>query len=130
MPQSKLQFRRSDRIAAQMQKDLSVLIRQEIPESARYLLGITTVDLNTDYSHATIYVSLISASLVERDAIVNKLNQSSAWLRRCLGQQIRLHHTPELRFCYDNQSERSSVLLGLIDEAVERSSVSAVSGDS
>jgi ribosome-binding factor A len=111
------EFSRASRIADQIQRDLSGLIRQEIKDPRVGLVTITAVDVTRDLSHAKIYVSsLADAAAAEQS--VEALQHAAGFLRRQLGRTLKIRSIPQLQFLYDASVERGVRLSHLIDEAV------------
>lgn len=114
-------FSRSDRIAEQVRRELSDLLRSEVkdPRLAPHLplLTLTDVEVSTDYSHAKVFYTSLAVADASRE-IQAGLERLSGFLRRELGKRIRLHHTPQLHFVYDSSVERGTRLSQLIDAAV------------
>lgn len=114
-------FSRSDRIAEQVRRELSDLLRSEVkdPRLAPHLplLTLTDVEVSTDYSHAKVFYTTLgdTGAVGELQAGMERL---SGFLRRELGKRIRLHHTPQLHFVFDSSVERGTRLSQLIDAAV------------
>ncbi|MBA3032226.1 MAG: 30S ribosome-binding factor RbfA [Gammaproteobacteria bacterium] len=113
-------FSRSDRVAEQIRRDLTELLRQvKDPRVADVLplLTITDVEVTSDYTHAKVfYTSLAGAERAKE--IAKGLGHAAIFLRRELGRRLRIHHIPELHFTYDASVERGSRLSRLIDETV------------
>ena len=113
-------FARTDRVAEQIRRDLSELIRAEIRDPRVQQVSITAVEVTPDYSHAKIfYTALVAES--ERDALAQGLKRASGFLRHELSRQLMLRTVPELHFVYDTSVERGISLSSLIDTAVARS---------
>ena len=113
-------FARTDRVAEQIRRDLSELIRAEIRDPRVQQVSITAVEVTPDYSHAKIfYTALVAAS--ERDALAQGLKRASGFLRHELSRLLMLRTVPELHFVYDTSVERGISLSSLIDTAVARS---------
>ncbi len=113
-------FARTDRVAEQIRRDLSELIRAEIRDPRVQQVSITAVEVTPDYSHAKIfYTALVAHS--ERDALAQGLKRASGFLRHELSRQLMLRTVPELHFVYDTSVERGISLSSLIDTAVARS---------
>lgn len=114
-------FARSDRIAEQLRRELSDLLRGEVkdPRLARRLalMTITDIEVTPDYSHAKVFYTTLESG-AEAQELGKGLSRIAGFLRRELGRRIRLHHLPELHFHYDASVERGSRLSQLIDEAV------------
>jgi ribosome-binding factor A len=111
------EFSRAARIADQIQRDLSVLIRQEVKDPRVGLVTITAVEVNRDLSHAKVYVSSL-AEVASTEQSVEALQHAAGFLRRQLGRGLKLRSVPQLQFLYDASVERGVRLSHLIDEAV------------
>jgi len=111
------EFSRAARIADQIQRDLSVLIRQEVKDPRVGLVTITAVEVNRDLSHAKVYVSSL-AEVASTEQSVEALQHAAGFLRRQLGRGLKIRSVPQLQFLYDASVERGVRLSHLIDEAV------------
>ena len=67
------EFSRASRIADQIQRDLSEVIRLELKDPRVGLVTMTSVDLTRDLSHAKVYVT----ALGEADAAERAIGPSS-----------------------------------------------------
>jgi ribosome-binding factor A len=111
------EFSRASRVADQIQRDLSGLIRQEVKDPRVGLVTITAVEVNRELSHAKIYVSsLAEAAGVEQS--VEALQRAAGFLRSQLSRTLNLRSVPQLQFLYDASVERGVRLSHLIDVAV------------
>lgn len=114
-------FSRSDRIAEQLRRELSELLRSEVkdPRLAPHLslLTLTDVDVSGDYSHAKVYYTTLADESAAR-SLAKGLDRLAGFLRRELGKRIRIHQIPQLHFIYDSSVERGTRLSNLIDAAV------------
>jgi ribosome-binding factor A len=112
------EFSRSSRLADQIQRDLSDLIRLEVRDPRVGLVTVTEVEVSRDLSHAKVYVT----SLAGRDQaaqIQQALQHAAGFLRSRLAQGLKARTVPELHFVYDESVERGIRLSRLIDQAVE-----------
>lgn len=112
-------FARTDRVAEQIRRDLSELIRAEIRDPRVQQVSLTAVEVTPDYAHAKVfYTALVAES--ERDALAQGLKRASGFLRHELSRLLLLRTVPELHFAYDTSVERGISLSSLIDSAVAR----------
>ena len=112
-------FARTDRVAEQIRRDLSELIRSEIRDPRVQQVSLTAVEVTPDYAHAKVfYTALVGES--EREALAKGLKRASGFLRHELSRQLLLRTVPELHFEYDTSVERGMSLSSLIDSAVAR----------
>ncbi len=112
-------FARTERVAEQIRRDLSELIRTELRDPRVQQVSITAVEVTPDYSHAKIfYTALVAES--EREALAQGLKRAAGFLRHELSRMLMLRTVPELHFEYDTSVERGISLSSLIDSAVSR----------
>ena len=79
------------------------------------LLSIVKVNVSGDMSYADIYVSAIEGSEKTAES-VKALNKSAAgYIRRELGQRMKLRKVPELKFIADNSIETSAHISRIIE---------------
>ena len=117
-------FARTDRVAEQIRRDLSELIRAEIRDPRVQKVSLTAVEVTPDYAHAKVfYTALVAES--EREALAKGLKRASGFLRHELSHQLLLRTVPELHFEYDTSVERGISLSSLIDTAVSRTAEDA-----
>ncbi|MGV0953421.1 MAG: 30S ribosome-binding factor RbfA [Fluviibacter sp.] len=112
-------FARTDRVAEQIRRDLSELIRAEIRDPRVQQVSLTAVEVTPDYAHAKVfYTALVGES--EREALDKGLHRAAGFLRHELSRMLLLRTVPELHFVYDTSVERGVSLSLLIDSAVSR----------
>ena len=91
------EFSRASRIADQLQRDLSGLIRQEVKDPRVGLVTITAVEVNRDLSHAKVYISsLAEVSAIEQS--VEALQHAAGFLRSQLSRSLKVRSVPQLQF--------------------------------
>lgn len=108
-------FPRSRRVAQQIQRALSELIRRDVRDPRLGMVTITEVRMSPDLSYAQIYYSVLGA---ERATAQKILNAAAEMLRGPLGRALKLRHAPELRFVVDELIESGAHLSALISKAV------------
>jgi ribosome-binding factor A len=108
-------FPRSRRVAQQIQRALSDLIRREIRDPRLGMVTLTEVRVSSDLSYATIYYSVLNAKPEEAHEV---LVSAADILRGPLGRALQLRHAPELRFVPDELIESGARLSALINKAV------------
>ena len=108
--------RRSERTSKLIQREISGLLEREVndPRLSR-LISVTEVTLSPDLKHAKVFVSTLGSEINKED-MLEGFNNASGFLRRELAAHLRLRHTPELSFHYDDSIERGARLLKLISE--------------
>ena len=110
-------FPRARRVADQMQRELSELIRLEIKDPRVGMLTITEVEVTRDMDHAKVFFTTLGGN-PEHDACLEGLQRASGFLRTQLSQRMQLRQVPKLSFVYDHSVERGVQLSQLIESAV------------
>jgi ribosome-binding factor A len=114
---------RIERVNTLLRREISELIQHHLrdPRLAEFIT-VTDVETSADLKYAKIYVSCISGQQ-EEAKVLAVLNAAAGHLRSELAKKVRLRHTPELSFHWDNSIERGDRILRLLDQ------VSAEQGD-
>lgn len=102
------------RTASDIEYTLSELFREIKDPRVSKLLSIIKLDLSGDMSYATVYVSAIEG-FPQTVESVKGLKSAAGYLRRELGQRLKLRKVPELRFVADNSIEHSANIARIID---------------
>jgi ribosome-binding factor A len=104
---------RPQKVADQIQRELSLLLSRELRDPRLGLVTLTAVDVAPDLSHALVYFTCLAAAQVEPAAAA--LQHAAGYLRSHLAKRITLYATPELRFRHDESVARGAHLSQLID---------------
>jgi ribosome-binding factor A len=104
------------RVAEQIRAELSQILREEVGDPKLGLVTITRVKLASDLGAATIFYSPLGEDpseerRVELDRIMKRV---TSFVRRTLSKRVKLRHTPELRFVFDDSIAEGSHTLSLI----------------
>ena len=119
-------FPRSRRVAQQIQRTLSELIRREIRDPRLGMVTLTEVRVSKDMGYATVYYSVLGG---QQDKAQEVLDSAAEMLRGPVGRALGLRHSPELRFTHDELIENGARLSGLISKAVNDDVARHVEGD-
>lgn len=105
------------RIADQIHRELSELLRSQLRDPRVGLITITGVEVSPDLAHAKVFFTMLgdADSLAETQ---DGLKHAAGFLRSQLGGRLKLRITPELRFHHDPSVEYGVRLSRLIDTAV------------
>ncbi|MGD2105443.1 MAG: 30S ribosome-binding factor RbfA [Anaerolineae bacterium] len=94
---------------------LSNLLERKTKDPRLTMVTITDVEVSPDVSRADVYFSAVGGDQTREEA-KEGLKSAAGWLRRELGQQLRLRRTPELIFHYDHSLERGERISNILDE--------------
>jgi ribosome-binding factor A len=104
---------RSLRVADQIQRDLSELIR-ELKDPRLGMVTINAVEVTPDYAHARVFFSVLVGEVQgNQDA----LTEAAGFLRNGLFKRLAIHTVPTLHFQFDRTTERAAELNALILQA-------------
>ena len=89
---------RIERINEDVMRELTHILREvKDPRVKDCLLSVVRVDVTNDLSYCTVYVSTMEGMDRTREAIKG-LRSASGFIRRQIGMNLKLRHTPELIF--------------------------------
>ena len=104
---------KTNRIASELQKELSSLIRELKDPRISSLLSIVKVDVSGDLSVAKIYVSAIEGAEASKMS-VKGLQSASGYLKREISGRLKLRKMPEFKFIADDSIEQSAHINSII----------------
>lgn len=110
------EYSRKSRIDAQLQRELTGVIRDELTDPRVAGVTVTRVDVSPDMRNAKILISVLNRDegLAE---VARVLNHAAGRLRHGLGLRLRVRHVPALHFAPDVQLIEASRVNRLIGEA-------------
>lgn len=119
-----MQSTRRARLEAVLQKELSLFISRELKDPRVPPITITAVEVTQDGSHATVFITIMGASLAlesEKKAIQMKkclegLGSSAGFLRRHLGNILNVRHIPDLTFKEDRGLDNATRVYELLKQ--------------
>lgn len=97
-------FSRTDRIAAQLRRELGTLVREAVGEHGLPSVSVSDVEVTRDLAHAKVFVTALQA---ERSAeAIKGLKAVAPEIRFRLARVVKMRHVPELHFHYDDSVDR------------------------
>jgi len=106
---------RTDRLDSQFQHELMDLLQREMKDPRLGFATIIRVETARDLGHARVWVSVLGTD-VERKRSMDALRVATPWLRRRLGERLRLRHVPELTIRLDDSIAAGDRVLRLLQE--------------
>ncbi|MGH8634973.1 MAG: 30S ribosome-binding factor RbfA [Burkholderiales bacterium] len=111
------EFPRSRRIAEQVQRELSDIIRLELKDPRVGMITIVDVEVSPDQSYARVFFTSLGDPAGIADS-AEGLQHAAGFLRSQLAHRMKLRIVPQLQFRYDESIERGMRISQLIDTAV------------
>lgn len=119
---------RVDRVREEIKKEASEIIRR-LKDPRIGFVTITDVEVSGDLRHVRIFVS-VYGSEEEKQSTMAGLKRAEGHVRTEIGQRIRLRHTPEIQFHFDESIERGARIFSLLNEVrAEEEKSARTSGD-
>jgi ribosome-binding factor A len=112
------EYERTRRVAEQIQRELAVLIQQELKDPRLGMLTISAVQVSKDMSTAKVFITVFDEAQ-DRKKTLDALQHAAGFLQHELGRLMSLRSIPKLRFVYDESIVRGAELSALIDKAVK-----------
>lgn len=106
--------RRSQRLALQIQHEISLMLFRNVKDRRIGLVTITGVDLSPDLRHAKVFFSAMGSEKQQKESL-EALGHAAGWIRHELGQRIRMKFLPEIVFLPDTSQEYGERIDRLID---------------
>lgn len=109
---SKAAFHRSDRVAAQLRRELGQLVHDAVRDHALPSVSVSDVEITRDLAHAKVFVTALQA---ERSSeAVKGLKEHAREIRFKLAHLVKMRHVPELHFHYDDSVDRGEKIEKLL----------------
>lgn len=103
---------RQGRLGEEIRKIISELLLRELKDPRlSAMISITAVEVTSDGSYATVYLSVLGTESDEEKAAAQQqdtldaLASAKGFIRREIGRQIKLRHVPDLIFKIDRSME-------------------------
>jgi ribosome-binding factor A len=91
---------RPERVADQLRSELAMMLTREVSDPGLGFVTLTRVSVSPDLQQARVLYTVLGDDKA-RAASAKALERAAPFLRRQIGQRLRLKRTPELRFTYD-----------------------------
>ena len=112
------EFSRTDRVADLIQRELAMIILQEMKDPRIGLVTIAEIKISKDLVHAKVLVSILNEEHIEQT--VKTLNSAAGFLRSVLSKRIAIRIVPHLFFVHDATTLQAEKLTRLIDKSVSK----------
>lgn len=111
---------RQGRLGEEIKKIISEMLLRELKDPRlASMISITAVEVTSDGSYATVYISVLGLkedeAKAQKDAI-DALSSAKGFIRNEIGRKIKLRHVPELIFKIDRSMEYGRHISGIIKD--------------
>lgn len=106
-----------ERLNDQFQKEISMILKNEIKDRDINFVTITGCEITNDLSFCKVYFTVLDDE--KKDKTIEALKKASSFIRGQLAKKIEIRHTPEIRFIYDESIEYGNKIEKLIEKINE-----------
>lgn len=106
-----------ERVSDQIRTILSTLFLRDVSDPRLQGITVTEVKIDPELMYADVYVNALGDESRKED-VLEGLDRANSFLRREVGQRVRLRNTPVLHFHWDaslEQAERMQKLISNLD---------------
>ena len=109
---------KNTRINAEVQKELSNIIRGEIKEPRIHpMTSVMAVEVAPDLKTCKAFISVLGSE-ESKQSTIKGLKSAEGYIRRQLAKNLNLRNTPEIRFILDESIEYGVNMSKLIDDVM------------
>lgn len=106
---------RIGRTTEDIHRELTAIFREIKDPRVKGLISIVRVDVTSDLSYCTIYVSAMEGENQAKEAVVG-LKSAAGFVRRELGARLKLRHVPQLIFKATDSIEYSANISRMLSD--------------
>jgi ribosome-binding factor A len=100
------------RINEEIQRELAALIPTVKDPRVTGMISVTAVETTPDLKYAKVYISVLDKS--DSAQVLKGLKSAAGYLRRELGQALKLRSTPQLTFIQDDSIDKGAHILEML----------------
>ncbi|MDP2654016.1 MAG: 30S ribosome-binding factor RbfA [Candidatus Omnitrophota bacterium] len=106
---------RMERINELMKREISDMLQKEFQDPRFLRVTVTGVSVSRDLRYAKVLYTVLGEGN-ETEQIQENLSRVSGFVRKLVGERIRLRHIPEIQFVYDKSVDYSIHIEQMINE--------------
>ena len=106
---------RKKRLESLLKREISTIILRQIKDPRIHFVTVTEVSLTNDYKTAHIYVSIMGDEM-EKQKNLEGLKNASGFIRKLIGEEIKIRYNPELIFKIDDSFEKQDKIFKILKE--------------
>ncbi|WP_202077168.1 30S ribosome-binding factor RbfA [Caldalkalibacillus salinus] len=106
---------RVHRVGEQLKKELSAIFQRDLKDPRIGFVTVTAVEVTGDLQQAKVYLTVLGNE-GQKEESLEAIEKASGFIRSEVGRRIRLRHTPELIFKFDESIEYGSKIEKLLSD--------------
>lgn len=114
------EYKRTDRVADYLRKELASLIQFEMRDPRAQMVSVTDVEVSKDLAYAKVFFTMLGKESAEdAEEAAQVLNKAAGFMRSQLSKDSNMRMVPALRFRFDASVGRGRYMEDLISRAVD-----------
>jgi ribosome-binding factor A len=110
--------KRAIRVGELLKEEISQIVLREMKDPRIGFVSVTDVEVSGDLRHAKVFISVYGSDK-EKEETLEGLQQAQGFVRKLVGERIKIHHTPEIIFRYDDSIENGVHISEIIKDLKE-----------
>jgi ribosome-binding factor A len=106
------------RVNESVRSVVSDALQTEFQDPRIGFVTVTSVDTSPDLRHARVWVTVLGDE-AQRAETLDALRAGHGRLQRMIGSQLKMKHTPELDFRYDDSVDRGLRVDEILEEVID-----------
>ena len=106
---------RREKVSDLVRDEVARLIHSELHDVRIGFITVTGVSMSNDLKHARVFVSILQTGEA-REQAMEALSDARGFIRRRVGQTLRLRYTPDISFRIDTSIEYGAKIEELIEK--------------
>lgn len=117
MSEAVMEYRRSDRIADQLHREIAELVMRRVKDPRVQAVTITGVEVSRDLQHASVFYCISGKpDAQEKKKVAEGLDKAKGFIRQELAKRLTMKHLPQLAFRYDQSFDYGDKIERLLKE--------------
>lgn len=106
-----------DKINTQIQREISLILQNEVRDRDLKMCTITAVETTNDLSISKVYVTFLNSNQKKG---LEALQRSNGFIRNLLAKKLKVRKCPELHFVLDTSLEYGNKIESILKELNEK----------
>lgn len=108
----KKSYYRTDRVSAQLRRELGTIVHAMVRVHGLPSVSVSDVEITRDMAHAKVFVTALQSERAKE--AMKGLKELTPEIRHELSRAVKMRHTPELHFHYDDSVDRGERIDNLL----------------
>jgi len=115
-----MSVQRLNRISEEIKKEISHIIMNELKDPrVSAMCSVTSVETTPDLKYAKVFVSIFG-SQEERENTLKGLKNAGGFIRKKLGDAMKIRYVPEIHFALDESIEHGARIAQILNDINKR----------